>query len=227
MTMLATKPWIVSLRQGGAARQRGFTLLELLVAITLLAMLSVLLYGGVGFGLRVWENSAQSDRVAGDMDAVRSLLRRMLSQATLVYYRDPNQTTQKTRVAFLGNRDSVAFVGPLSQFIGTGGRYRIGLEAEGSGSTRNLILKWERFSANSGAFEFTENVEKEILAKGIGSVAFAYFVQEKVGADPRWMPDWRHNQNMPRLVKIDVAFPQDDSRVWPELATALMTTKTQ
>ena len=39
------------------AAERGFTLLELLVAITLLGLLMAALFGGLRLGTRVWETA--------------------------------------------------------------------------------------------------------------------------------------------------------------------------
>ncbi len=52
----------------GGRRQAGFTLVELLVAMTLLAFLSITLFGGLRFGARSWEavvdSSAERDHIA-------------------------------------------------------------------------------------------------------------------------------------------------------------------
>ena len=40
-----------------SGRNAGFTLVELLVAITLLALVSAALFGGLRFGARAWESA--------------------------------------------------------------------------------------------------------------------------------------------------------------------------
>ena len=68
---------------GGGRRQAGFTLVELLVAMTLLAFLSLTLFGGLRFGARSWEvvvdSSAERDRIA----TTQTFLRDRLGQLTL------------------------------------------------------------------------------------------------------------------------------------------------
>lgn len=59
----------------------GFTLLELLAALTVLGVLMVLMFGGLRFGARVWERGEGDLRAMVEMQAVTSLIRRQVSQA--------------------------------------------------------------------------------------------------------------------------------------------------
>ena len=66
-------------------RTLGFTLVELLVAITLLGLIAVALSGALRFGARVWdvgtERGAQSSRV----EAAQNFLRRRIAEANTVF----------------------------------------------------------------------------------------------------------------------------------------------
>lgn len=207
-----------------AVREGGFTLLELLVAITLFSMLAVMMYGGVSFGVRAWEISAQIERESGGVGAVQALLRRAVSQTTLVFYRDPRQKTQKTRVAFAGGRDKLVIVGPMSQFVGLGGRYRIGFNTVGAGRNRDLVIIWEAFRVGDPNFSFTSKAETEVLLRGIESVQISYFGREKNSTKSRWMEEWQQTQRLPSMVRVNIVFPPGDPRVWPEFFAALRTT---
>lgn len=59
----------------------GFTLLELLVALTVLGVLMVLMFGGLRFGARVWESGDASLRAMAEMQTAAGLIRRQISQA--------------------------------------------------------------------------------------------------------------------------------------------------
>ena len=64
--------------RGGAS---GFTLVELLVALTLFGVISVVIMGGLRFGTRVWETGNDRAEVLAEVDAVQGILRRYMAQA--------------------------------------------------------------------------------------------------------------------------------------------------
>ncbi|MDH3594369.1 MAG: prepilin-type N-terminal cleavage/methylation domain-containing protein, partial [Rhodospirillales bacterium] len=65
----------------GRPRSGGFTLVELLVALTLLGLIFVALFGGLRFGTRTWETGNQRSEAFAEVEVMQSLLRRQLAQA--------------------------------------------------------------------------------------------------------------------------------------------------
>ena len=59
----------------------GFTLVELLVAMTLIGLISVALFGGLRFGARAWEAGNERAESFSQLEVVQSLLRRELNLA--------------------------------------------------------------------------------------------------------------------------------------------------
>lgn len=96
-------------------RQRGFTLFEVLVALTLMALLTVVLFGGFRAGLRSWQ--ALDSHVAS-VDGVRrlsDLLYRHLSQIMAVQLKDKDF---RPVPAFSGESGRLQYVAPLSMSVG-------------------------------------------------------------------------------------------------------------
>ena len=65
----------------------GFTLVELLVAITILGMLAALVFGGFRFGNRAWERAQTHVDHTSEIQLVQSFLRRRLGAAAPVWKR--------------------------------------------------------------------------------------------------------------------------------------------
>ena len=205
---------------GGAAAQRGFTLLELLVAISIFALLSVMMYGGLNFGARAWERAGAADTRQSDVLLVQDLLRRAFAEAQPVEVGGPRR---RLRLAFEGSRDGVVFVGRMPAYLGPGGHYLIGLEVEGAGATRALTLRWEVFREERPDLEFTDAAEREVLLLGVEGLRLRYFGAEDEALSPQWRPEWRNVETLPRLIRAEVEFDRGDRRLWPELTVALMT----
>ncbi|MBK8175514.1 MAG: prepilin-type N-terminal cleavage/methylation domain-containing protein [Rhodospirillales bacterium] len=115
----------------------GFTLLELLVAMTVLGVLTGLLSSGVGFGARVWEREhAQADNWFA-LQTTQDVVRRLLSQIWPI-----GGSTQTGQAAFTGASGSMRFVGPPPAQSLTGGVYQYVLASRtGEGGVR-LVLSW-------------------------------------------------------------------------------------
>ncbi len=204
----------------GRAAQRGFTLLELLVAISIFGLLSVMMYGGLNFGARAWERAGQTDSRQSDVQLVQSLLRRAFAEIQPVEVGGPRR---RLRLAFEGRRDGVVFVGPMPAYLGPGGHYLIGLEVEGAGQERALTLRWEVFREERPDLDFSEAAEREVLLLGVRDLKLRYFGAENAALSPQWRPEWRDDEVLPRLIEAEVEFARGDRRLWPELIVALMT----
>ncbi|HEX7403884.1 MAG TPA: prepilin-type N-terminal cleavage/methylation domain-containing protein, partial [Usitatibacter sp.] len=78
--------------------QRGFTLIELVVATALLGTMMVLMYSGLTFSLRGWDAGAASGQRIADRRIGENFLRRELSEIFPMRWKDP----MVLRLAFEG-----------------------------------------------------------------------------------------------------------------------------
>ena len=119
----------------------GFTLLELLISLTLLAALSTILFGGLRFGTRAWERSEAQAAETDEIAVAQNFLRRQLSEAyPLVTTADPTGA----RIYFEGGSDSLQFLAPAPAALAAGGRSRFALVARRRDG-RNELRMMSRF----------------------------------------------------------------------------------
>jgi general secretion pathway protein J len=123
-----------------SAAESGFTLIEVLVGVTLLAMLATLIATGTRLGGRAWNSAERQTTEIDDMYAVQGLLRRTIARARPSFAAaDPVDMT----VAFSGAPDSLSLVSahPGTQDNGPWARERFFVAR--SGKTRALFMSWQ------------------------------------------------------------------------------------
>jgi general secretion pathway protein J len=173
--------------------ERGFTLLELLVAVALLGMMSVILLNGVQFGARAWERAeARLDR-ASDRAAREGLLRRQLSQIYPIR-RDRRADAQ---LVFNGARDALHFAGPAPAHAAVAGTYIYDLRVSADGR-KELVLSWSMMG--NGAYP-----GRIVLLRDVRSVELSYFGALRQDRPSAWRSSWQNGEYLPRMISLRVA----------------------
>jgi len=202
--------------------QQGFTLLELLISLTLLGLILVLLFGGLRLSVRSWDSVQKKVDNLNSVRSVESFLRREMEQ--IYPYRWKAAPAQ--RFAFVGERNKVNFVAPLPSRIGSGGLYAVALELEQTGNGRRLT--WRHLPLDPQMQDFSAlGATKEIVLAGtelsaVDDIWLTYFGRETESAAPRWVDRWDSTVTMPQLIRIQVRFA--DGSEWPDFVVAPMLT---
>ncbi len=202
--------------------QRGFTLLELLISLTLLGLILVLLFGGLRLSIRSWDSVQEKVDNLNSVRSVEGFLRREMEQ--IYPYRW--KAAPARRFAFVGERHKVNFVGPMPSRIGIGGLYAIALELEQTGSGRRLTWKYVPVDPQMQDFSSLGPAKEMVLAGteliAVDDIWLSYFGRETESAAPRWLDRWDSTVTMPQLIRIKVRFA--DGSEWPDFVVAPMLT---
>lgn len=200
-------------RASGGRREGGFTLLEILVALVVLALLTLGLAQGMRTGLAMWHAQArQLDRVA-NLDAVERLLRTLLSSMppplAVRFIGDPTATE-----GIAGDADRLTFTGELPTGLGTTRRARMTLAVQGG----RLVLIWtpDPHEVRAGPAPAPSTTA---LLDRVARLDLAYWGRVAPNQPPAWQSAWKGGA-FPQLIRVRLVFAKGDPRRWPDLIVA-------
>jgi len=210
----STQALDVRARRPVAAAAGGFTLLELLVALTLLGLILALIFGGLQFGTRAWETTEVNIEDQAEVRLVQAFLRRYMADARPVL-----ESTQVARrdVVFTGSRDALSFVALMPQHLGPPGLYKLQLEFVRDNDGGRLVFTRSLYGEESTDVSLNEEEDEQVLLNGIAKVEFSYFGTSLPAQPPQWIDRWEKARNLPSLVGLRIEFAEDDGRYWPEM----------
>ena len=200
----------------------GFTLLEMLVGLTLLGVLLILIYSALNIGLRAWDTGDQRASEASHQRIVQSFLRRELGQVFPIRWRG----IAESRIAFEGGKADIKFVTALN--LGASvkegglqwGHLYLADDTTPDGKRRqSLFLKRESFDLHAKDWSGLEEAKPTRLIEGVKEIEITYFGAENDTTDPKWTDEWNLPLRVPLLVKISVK--TDLGRDVPDLVVAL------
>ncbi len=191
---------------------RGFTLLELLVALAVLGLLMTSTFGGLRFASRAWSKVAARSDATDDL-AARNLLRGTIAQAYPGFV--AADLTDRT-VAFDGAVDGLAFLAPLPEAIAAGVGARLHFFAAPRGEARALFMAWHFDLPAAGTGEALPDQQVMLLDR-VRSVRFDYYGASEESGGAAWQASWSGQQRLPELVRVHVDFADQAHPAWPDL----------
>ena len=197
-------------------RDSGFTLMELLVALTLLAILMTAMLGGLRLGARVWEVSVSRLDDSDQVFVVRRFLQQRLEDVVPVIGTDQAGMDQP---AFIGEAASLRLASSMPISLGRG-LFLLDLSlrpSDDESGGRDLVLGWTSFPA-----ETIDGRSERMILADVAGMTIAYFARSDEDPSGRWYPSWRRRDLLPELIRVDLQFPPGDRRQWPPLIVSPM-----
>jgi prepilin-type N-terminal cleavage/methylation domain-containing protein len=178
--------------------RRGLTLLELLVALSVLALAAVVAGGGLGVLGRALERERRETAAVGALAAAQELVRRELGRALPLDWGPP----RRPLVAFLGTADRVRFVtAPPAWHAGSGLQlWELALEDAGRG--RVLRVRRAELVRDGSGFDRLAEAEAVTLATVAPGRGFAFFGPDEDGRGRRWWERWDGRPVLPEAVRL-------------------------
>ena len=195
----------------------GFTLLELIIALVLMALLSAVLFGSVRLAGRSTEGGEAKANAAASMRLAQQFLRTNLEAQHPLRMRK----IVDWPLLFTGASDELRYAARLPARVAGGGiwYYRLAIRSEDARSP--LVLERMIPDLSAAALPEFVNADRSVLAEGIASLRIGYFGRDADAAAnvaPSWHDQWNDTQRLPMLIRIDVT--PKAGPPWPTLYVA-------
>ena len=199
---------------GHNTRQSGFTLVELLLAITLMAMLLALAYGGLRAATRATDSGQRLLEETGKLRVTHQFIRRQLNQMQPLPF-DLSDDMDETRIVFEGSSRRIQFVAPMPGYLGQGGPQVQYLELVNGDEGLDLIFSHQLLQG----YDPNYMIEREpiVLMEGIGGAGFEFLGRDETGELTGWTGTWEFPGALPVAVSLDLDLGEDSRTTWPML----------
>jgi general secretion pathway protein J len=196
-------------------RVAGFTLLEVLGAMALLALLLLGVYSGVRSATHTVHAGTVKIEKLDQMRSAQDFLRRELAQAMAqAMSRDDNGNN----IYFVGSENDMRFVAPLPGYLGKMGPQLIQVKLVPD-DKEQLRLEASLAVLPPDGSAPKPLGDPQVLVDGISAGGFSYRGLNAQGQPMDWQSDWKYTNNMPSVVTIKLTFA--DGREWPLLSAPL------
>lgn len=195
----------------GSPDEAGFGLLEMIVALAVLGLVTVLMAGSLQFGANLW--AAQDRRLenGAGTDAVHNVLRAMIQDAQPLPLAGLGERGAASYV--IGQPHSIDFVTEMPDGVGHSGYCDVALVLAGDG---RLIMRW-RTHRRDTRIAAAEPVGETVLLRNVAGLELAYFAPASEQAAAHWAFTWTTPAAMPPLIRVRLRFGRGDRRSWTDV----------
>lgn len=179
-------------------KERGFTLLELIIAFAILGVIILIIGSGLRIGVKAWE---KGEEIVDETQRIRVPWERLSFELRSAYPYQTDKMADK-KIAFEGKSDSLSFVTSAIETDGKGGLKWVSYYIKDNG----LMLKEKRLPDK----ELDEAKGKEIILNPwIKDIRFEYYEKNKEDWETYW--DSKEKGRLPEVIKVSIYLKQKGS----------------
>jgi general secretion pathway protein J len=208
------------MRVAADGNQRGFTLIEVMLSILLLAVLLAAAFGGIRSavkGMHIGENLM--DRT-NRLRVAQEFIRHQLSRSLPLPFGQERGTG--ANMMFEGKHDLMRFVAPMPGYLSNGGAYVQTLELSNTRNGKQLLFNhwmlngFDKDKLNKG------DSEPVILMDQVDSGKFEYRKLDDQGKLEDWSDKWDDPSITPVMIRIELKMRKEALVGWPDMEIPLM-----
>jgi general secretion pathway protein J len=203
----------------GRTTANGFTLVEVLLALTLLSMLLGLAYGGLRAATRAADKGQTVLEDSGRIRMAHQFVRKQLNQMLPLVFAVNDDESERT--VFVGEPQRIRFVAPMPGYLGFGGPQVQEISLVRGKKGLDLVLT----HALLQGFEEADLDARPpiLLMDNIDDGNFSFLGRDENGELMDWTGQWQDGNLLPEAVALDIEFNEEVYIRWPELTASVRT----
>jgi len=200
----------ITCRQHRWPQDAGFSILEMLVALSLLAILATMLFTGLRTGRLALERAGSPESEL-EVALTQSRLHGLLSQI------HPAKTSNAPDAndVFVGDAGAVRFVSSYTAQSQISGLYECRLflsSPSNRNGQRRLVLTQRLRRPNNASAPVLQT--QTTLLEGVAGMRIRYFGQPDRMQSATWFSSWRKPDHLPQAIEIALSFEPQSRRSW-------------
>jgi len=200
-------------------RARGFTLLEVMLAILLLAVLLAGTYGAIRTAVHAMHSGELAIDRTNRLRVAQEFVRRQISRIMpLAFSQDQNTNTN---FVFEGKGNFMRFVAPMPGYLSKGGPYVQTLSFAGSRRGGKQLLFTDEMLNGFDIDQKSDN-EPSVLLDEIADGHFEYRTIDDQGELTDWSDRWEDPSVTPVMVRVVVRMQPEAHVDFPEMEIPLL-----
>ncbi len=213
----------------GFGTARGFTLIEVLIAMTLLSIMVVLLFASLRICAQSWEQGESKITEVNEVAVVYNFFQRHLTSAIPLWndFSDKDGVASRSETgtaenkdrtfSFQGKKQSLQFVSVFPASAGRSGMQLFSIQPQQEDGEQVIKVTLTPFFPVTGGEEWRQ--EEVVLLRHVSDFTLAYFGAVVGSGESSWQDEWLEKDTQPRLVKISIG--TENGVFWPEMIIEL------
>ncbi len=195
----------------------GFTLVEVLIGMSILSIMMLLLFASLRTCIQNWEAGENKLAQMSESAAVQNFLINKLTNSLPL----SQDFLEEKGFSFQGENDSLQFVAAMPASASRLGLqlFNLYLKPSNNNNSYDLWVKIQPFYPNRDESNWKD--EELIILKQLERFKLRYFGAEQTDEDPTWHDEWMEQEKLPLIINIELTMA--NGMVWPEIQIPLKT----
>ncbi len=190
----------------------GFTLIEVMIAMTLLSIMVALLFGSLKTSAESWNKGETKIAEVNEKAVVYQFFKRHLPSIRPLW---DDFSDEERNFSFQGESQKLQFVSVFPASAGRKGFQLFEIVFDDNDGQVKVLLTPFYPAIDEQQWE----EEEVILLDHVEEFKISYFGKDLMESDGMWVDSWSEKENLPSLIKIEIKL--DQPSFWPEMIFAL------